>query len=692
MLHDEENELGAHLAYFDSTSSQKPKGIIPANEIDLIEIYQRSKSNRTFLITMTAEHHGKPTYLLRAPNADICSRWMGALKPFARSLSPYDVVARSALVFVLDKNMVREFAKSLKLVQFDDGQDICKAGERATDFFLLKKGKVGVYINRDGKERLYCVKTPISFFGEAVFTAKPGTVPVRTATCRAMGHCELLVLKQKDRTAFMHHHQDVKGQLHALLQSGIDKRIAQVPFLKHLSASNLEKFKLGLHYQALNKDEVLFYQGDPGHEFFIVYQGNLKIVQYRHAQDGKKTTSDEIVLKTVGKAECFGEIALMLSGIPRTATVVATTRALLLSLDQETFMEFLDVAKLDISVVMRERIVNTFKHSRVPFFDAIPQDKFHELAEKTRLRTYEPGQVIFQEGEVGDRFYIISFGNVTVSKEGKELTTLGQGKYFGEIALVVEDTARTATCKAETKTVLLSMSSEDFKGFFGNRHEALADVELKIAGSKCHLRSIMYHKKGIELFTSYLKEQYAEESIEFWLAVRKYRKTAAEVDPEIPDQVEANQKAADELVSLFINQGSDKQINISAKMRKKIKEDVAKRATQSSFLEAEKEIISLLARDKLNSFKHTQYFKDLMAEVGGYDVDADVKKQGVQTRGGSHIELLLREKEKERLAELKQSADERQEAEDKAAAEAEAKARATAEAKKQQRQSEGIAL
>jgi hypothetical protein len=54
----------------------------------------------------------------------------------------------------------------------------------------------------------------------------------------------------------MKRNSEVKGQLHVLLQSGINKRIQQVPFLRNLKASHLAKLKLGLHYQALNQDEV----------------------------------------------------------------------------------------------------------------------------------------------------------------------------------------------------------------------------------------------------------------------------------------------------------------------------------------------------------------------------------------------------------------------------------------------------
>jgi len=554
-----ETKLGNHLAYFENTTTVTPKGIIPASEIDLVELYDRSKNSKSFTIAMVPGHNGKPSYLLRAPTPYICSKWLGALKPFAKSLSPMDVVTRSALIFVFNDAMVRAFAKLLKPRKVKKGEWVCRKGEKATDFYMLRDGKIGIFIRgKDGQEVHYCDQTPICFFGESVFINHSNSIPQRTASSKAMEDSELLVLSESDREGFFKQFGGIQGRLHVLLQVGINKRIEQVPFLSKLKTSELTKLKLGLHYRALKKGQVLFYEGDPGHEFYIVYAGSLKIVQF----DSK--SAEEILLKTVGKAECFGEIALMLSGIPRTATVIANTDTLLLSITEETFKSFLEIANLPMSVVMRERIVNTFKQYRIPFFDKIPKDSFHKLALECQVETYDAGDVIFSEGDVGDKFYIISFGQVAVNVDGKEIKSIGQGDYFGEIALVVEETPRTATCKCLTQTVLLAMSKDSFRKFFADRPESLADVELKIAGKKCQIRSILYHPKGVELFTTFLKQQYAEESMEFWHEVRAFRKWAQSLDPaNTEDDAREMLSRAEDLLEKYIREGVQQHMQFS---------------------------------------------------------------------------------------------------------------------------------
>ena len=79
---------------------------------------------------------------------------------------------------------------------------------------------------------------------------------------------------------------------------------------------------------------------------------------------------------------------------------------------------------------------------------------------------FGPGEMIVREGEPGSRFYVISEGEVKVVRQladgGEELLThLGQGQFFGELALL-QNTKRTATIRAKTPTRVLSIAREEF--------------------------------------------------------------------------------------------------------------------------------------------------------------------------------------------------------------------------------------
>ena len=74
--------------------------------------------------------------------------------------------------------------------------------------------------------------------------------------------------------------------------------------------------------------------------------------------------------------------------------------------------------------------------------------RYHDLAALCKLGQYKKNEVIFQEGDPGDAFYVVMYGQVSIqaTKNEKtiEIAKMNPGQYFGEVALV-RDTPRTAT-------------------------------------------------------------------------------------------------------------------------------------------------------------------------------------------------------------------------------------------------------
>jgi NADH:quinone reductase (non-electrogenic) len=79
---------------------------------------------------------------------------------------------------------------------------------------------------------------------------------------------------------------------------------------------------------------------------------------------------------------------------------------------------------------------------------------------------YEPGETVFNQGDLGDRLYIIINGRCEVlrTQDGGEqmLCQLGPGEYFGEMALL-NQTVRSATVRAIERLNVLSLSKREFK-------------------------------------------------------------------------------------------------------------------------------------------------------------------------------------------------------------------------------------
>ena len=91
--------------------------------------------------------------------------------------------------------------------------------------------------------------------------------------------------------------------------------------------------------------------------------------------------------------------------------------------------------------------------------------QLERLARDFRERTIPAGTVVVREGDAqGMGFFVIAEGEVIVSAGGQELSRLGPGSYFGEVALI-SDRVRTSTVTAATEVRCLVMMLTDFRAF-----------------------------------------------------------------------------------------------------------------------------------------------------------------------------------------------------------------------------------
>ncbi len=98
-------------------------------------------------------------------------------------------------------------------------------------------------------------------------------------------------------------------------------------------------------------------------------------------------------------------------------------------------------------------------------FDKMGYTQLTEVASKMVRKNYAPNSPIVRKGEVGDKFYIISMGSVEVRKEneaGQILSvTLGEGKFFGEVALLTGE-RRNADVFAKSEVEVYALEADDF--------------------------------------------------------------------------------------------------------------------------------------------------------------------------------------------------------------------------------------
>src|SRR5712691_3178722 len=169
----------------------------------------------------------------------------------------------------------------------------------------------------------------------------------------------------------------------------------------------------------------------------------------------------------LGPGDLFGEMTCM-SLYPRSATVRAVEETVVL----EMLRNVLSVLqrnrrfKAQLDERYRQRALDTHLRS-VPIFDGVTDVFLRQLATRIELVRFEPGQVIFRQGDPADSFYLVRIGFVKVTKSfpGGDLVVAYQprGSYFGEIGLLEDDGRRIATCTALDHVELVKIGAEEFR-------------------------------------------------------------------------------------------------------------------------------------------------------------------------------------------------------------------------------------
>ncbi len=100
--------------------------------------------------------------------------------------------------------------------------------------------------------------------------------------------------------------------------------------------------------------------------------------------------------------------------------------------------------------------------ARVELLAGLPGQTLAQLAKRMERQEIVPGTVVIREGDLGDRFYVVFAGMLSVSQ--RDLGNRGvlrPGDYFGEVALAM-NMPRTATVTAITPAVVASCDRATF--------------------------------------------------------------------------------------------------------------------------------------------------------------------------------------------------------------------------------------
>ena len=243
------------------------------------------------------------------------------------------------------------------------------------------------------------------------------------------------------------------------LKEKIRKLLSNIFMFKCLGDEEFEIVIMAMKQISVVPGEFVIKEGDDGNCLYVTESGILDCTKTFAGND------QPTFLKVYNPGEVFGELALLYN-VPRAANIIASTDAVLFSLDRDTFSHIVKDAAMNRRNMYDEFLKKVAllsqmdNYERVTISDAFVQKK------------WKRGDHVINEGEIGDDFYFVVKGECVAVKtiDGKKVEVMQykEQDYFGERALIKNE-PRAATIVVQSETCeTVSLDKDCFSRTLGS--------------------------------------------------------------------------------------------------------------------------------------------------------------------------------------------------------------------------------
>jgi CRP/FNR family transcriptional regulator, cyclic AMP receptor protein len=127
------------------------------------------------------------------------------------------------------------------------------------------------------------------------------------------------------------------------------------------------------------------------------------------------------------------------------------------------------------SKFLKENIENIQRLMSIQALKHFETRNLGKLLRLSKIRQYEDGEQIIQEGDMDPWLYFLLSGKIRITKEGEEISTISRkGEIFGEMR-IIDDQSRSASVHAVGQTVCLAIDTSA-----GTRMDAADEKEARL--------------------------------------------------------------------------------------------------------------------------------------------------------------------------------------------------------------------
>jgi len=230
-----------------------------------------------------------------------------------------------------------------------------------------------------------------------------------------------------------------------------------IPFFAAMSRDELSRLAEAAAVLDVSPGDLIVREGEIGDRMYVIESGAMQV--FTTSFDGT-----DLVLARLESGRWFGEQSLLPGGTGhRNASVRALDAGRLLVVSRPLFLDAVS-RNTELLAQLRTRGEEQRSLRNAQLRDSV----FASLGLSGgtvgdyRIENFAAGDVVFNQGDPGDKLYLILRGQVEVRRDGSVLAELLPGQFFGEVA-ILNDAPRNATVAASTELELVSVDADWFR-------------------------------------------------------------------------------------------------------------------------------------------------------------------------------------------------------------------------------------
>jgi len=335
---------------------------------------------------------------------------------------------------------------------FGKDSQILREGEVGDWMFIVIEGNVQT-VDRHGN---LVVKKPGTILGSAglMYTKQQvcGAKAIDNVMCLALGKSSLERLIGPVEEVLRN------SAIKALLVDDVQNS-SDLSFFKRLTDEQQTRIISKFEDCPFAEGEVIITPGARA-QLIIVIEGEVAVVPPAASEDTQNSAESakknaKMVL-TAGQA--FGGKALLDNSTMQDRTV-AITNSRIHRIGYDMVCEALE-EPLGLQEVLRLNEIKKVLFD-IFLFKNLQEDQINKVVRSLERRRFEADEFIFKQGDEARHFFLIQSGNISVTKDGQEVRTLGRWDYLGERALLLQD-KRSASCKAKDTVICFMLEAQVF--------------------------------------------------------------------------------------------------------------------------------------------------------------------------------------------------------------------------------------